>query len=177
MGTSPALAGTHKRFAVPRTRHRRIRIVSYIGNPNSSLNCEMPPSLQVGGQPPPRLKIRHRLLAARCVTAIIDRWFRLPRRYRPEPRLVLWRLRVEHDPSDYWSARVTESHVVCALCLNATAKVCISLPGRRDLRSEYKFWAVRQAISSVPKSACRNQRMATDATALAAWACRQPDNK
>jgi hypothetical protein len=63
------------------------------------------------------------------------------------------------------------------LCLNATAKVCISLPGRRDLCSEYKFWAMRQAISSVPKSARRNQRTTTEPTVLSAWACRQPDNK
>jgi hypothetical protein len=61
--------------------------------------------------------------------------------------------------------------------LSATAKVCISLPGRRDLCSEYKFWAVRQAIFSVPKSARRNQRTATEPTALSAWACPQPDNK
>jgi hypothetical protein len=47
---------------------------------------------------------------------------------------------------------------------------------RRDLCNEYKFWAA-QAISSVPKSARRNQRTATEPTALSAWACRQPDNK
>ena len=48
---------------------------------------------------------------------------------------------------------------------------------RRDLCNEYKFWAVRQAISSVPKLARRNQRTATEPTALSAWACRQRDNK
>src|SRR4029453_15888624 len=48
---------------------------------------------------------------------------------------------------------------------------------RRDLCSKYKFWAVRQAIFSVPKSSRRNQRTATEPTALSAWACRQPDNK
>ena len=46
-----------------------------------------------------------------------------------------------------------------------------------DLCNEYRFWAVRQAISSVPKSVRRNQRTATVATALAAWACREPDDK
>ena len=48
---------------------------------------------------------------------------------------------------------------------------------RTDLCSGYKFWAVRLAISSLPKSARRNQRMDAEPTALSAWACRQPDNK
>jgi hypothetical protein len=46
-----------------------------------------------------------------------------------------------------------------------------------DLCSEYKFWAVRYAISSLPKSARRSPRMDAEPTALSAWACRQPDNK
>ena len=40
---------------------------------------------------PPRLEIRHRLVAGRRVTLIVDRRFRFARRYRPEPRLILGR--------------------------------------------------------------------------------------
>ena len=45
----------------------------------------------------PRLKISHRLFAARCVAAIIDRGRLLPRGYRPKPRLWLRCLRVAHN--------------------------------------------------------------------------------
>jgi hypothetical protein len=48
---------------------------------------------------------------------------------------------------------------------------------RTELCSEYKFWAARYAISSLPKSARRSPRMDAEPTALSAWACRQPDNK
>ena len=49
---------------------------------------------------PPRLEIRHRLLAARSVTLIMDRGFRFTRRYRPEPRLIFARLGMQHDAAD-----------------------------------------------------------------------------
>jgi hypothetical protein len=31
---------------------------------------------------------------------IVDRWFRFTRRYCPEPRLILGRLRMKHDATD-----------------------------------------------------------------------------
>jgi hypothetical protein len=51
----------------------------------------------VGWPRVPRLKISHRLFAARCVAVIIDRGRLLPRGYRPVPRLVLRCLRVAHN--------------------------------------------------------------------------------
>jgi hypothetical protein len=74
----------------------------------------------------PRLKISHRLFAARCVAAIINRGRLLPRRYRPEPRLSLRCLRVAHNASDYWSVPVTKPHVVVVLVpmIRATAFAC-----------------------------------------------------
>src|SRR5262245_53818786 len=62
-----------------------------------------------------RLKISHRLFAARCVAAIIDRGRLLSRRYCPKPRLCHRCLRVAHDAPDYWPARVTEPHIVVVL--------------------------------------------------------------
>ena len=51
----------------------------------------------------PRLKITHRLFAARCVAAIIDRGRLLPRGDRPKPRLLLSCLRVAPEAADYCS--------------------------------------------------------------------------
>ena len=77
--------------------------------------CEKCRRCLVGWPNVPRLKISHRLFAARCVTAIIDRGRLLRRGYRPKPRLWLGCLRVAHDATDYWSARVTEPHIVVVL--------------------------------------------------------------
>src|SRR5262245_26720732 len=63
----------------------------------------------------PRLKISHRLFAARCIAAIVDRGRLLSRCYCPKPRLCLRCLRVAHDAPDYWPARVTEPHIVVVL--------------------------------------------------------------
>ena len=73
-----------------------------------------------------RLKITHRLFAARCVAAIIDRGRLLPRRYCPKPRLCLRCLRVKHNAPDYWSAPVTEPHIVVVLIpkIRTTAFSC-----------------------------------------------------
>jgi hypothetical protein len=70
-----------------------------------------------------RLKISHRMFAARCVPAIIDRGRLLSRRYRPKPRLCLRCLRVAHDAPDYWSAFVTKPHIIVVLVpkIRATA--------------------------------------------------------
>jgi hypothetical protein len=78
------------------------------------------------GRRPPHLKIRHRLFAARCVAPIIDRGRLLPPGYRPKPRLCRWRLGVTHNASDYWSAPITEPHVVVVLVpmIRATAFAC-----------------------------------------------------
>ena len=51
----------------------------------------------------PRLKISHRLFAARCVAVIIDRGRLLAGGYRPKPRLVLSCLRVAPEAADYCS--------------------------------------------------------------------------
>src|SRR5262245_7911316 len=59
-----------------------------------------------------RLEISHRLFAARCIAAIVDRGWLLPGGYRPKPRLSVWCLRVAHDAANYWSAPVTEPHIV-----------------------------------------------------------------
>jgi hypothetical protein len=73
-----------------------------------------------------RLKISHRLFAAHCVTAIIDRGRLLPRRYCPKPRLCFRCLRVAHDAPDYWSAPVTEPHIAVVLIpmVRTTAFAC-----------------------------------------------------
>ena len=69
----------------------------------------------VGWPHVPCLKISHRLFAARCVAAIIDRGRLLPRDYRPKPRLTVGCLRMSHDAADYWSTSVTEPHIVVVL--------------------------------------------------------------
>ena len=80
----------------------------------------------VGGPRVPRLKISHRLFAARCVAAIIDRGWLLPRGYRPKPRLCLRCLRVAHNAPDYCSPRITKSHIVVVLVpmIRTTAFAC-----------------------------------------------------
>jgi len=75
----------------------------------------------------PRLKISHRLFAARCVAAIIDRGRLLPRGYRPKPRLCFRCLRMAHDAPDYWSTRVTEPHIVVVLVPMIRHKFVIDL--------------------------------------------------
>jgi hypothetical protein len=46
--------------------------------------------------------------------------------YRPKPRLVLRCLRVAHDAANYWSARITEPHIVVVLVpmVRTTAFAC-----------------------------------------------------
>ena len=71
----------------------------------------------------PRFEISHRLFAARCVSAIIDRGRLLRCGYRPEPRLCPGCLRVAHDATDYWSVGVTESHIIIGVVCD-TAFAC-----------------------------------------------------
>src|SRR4029453_7110006 len=65
--------------------------------------CPLRPYGLLGGRSVPRLKISHRLFAARCLAAIIDRGRLLPRGYRPKPRLCLRCLRVAHNAADYFA--------------------------------------------------------------------------
>jgi hypothetical protein len=97
-------------------------------------DMEMTTSLN---QAVPRLKISHRLFAARCVAAIIDRGRLLSRRYRPKPRLCLRCLRVAHDAPDYWSAFVTEPHIIVVLVpkIRATA-----FAGRYKNQIDFRMW-------------------------------------
>src|SRR5262249_2805769 len=53
---------------------------------------------------------------------IINRWRLLPRGYLPKPWLCVRRLWVAHDAADYWSVRVTESHIIVGVvCTTAFA--------------------------------------------------------
>ena len=80
----------------------------------------------VGWPHVPRLKISHRLFAACCVAAIIDRGWLLPRGYRPKPRLVLRCLRMTKNAANYCSARVTDPHIIVVLVpmIRTTAFAC-----------------------------------------------------
>src|SRR5262245_24910666 len=103
-----------RRYSTPSGRKRPNRAVRRALIDSAEGNTS-PPSPLVGWPHVPRLKISHRLFAARCVTAIIDRGRLLPRRYRPKPRLCLRCLRMVHDAPDYWPARVTEPDIIVVL--------------------------------------------------------------
>src|SRR5262245_53740226 len=71
--------------------------------------------IQSSSRNPPHLEVCHRLLAARCVSAIINRGRLSTSRYCPKPRLSLGCLRVMHDATGYQSAGVSEHHIVVVL--------------------------------------------------------------
>src|SRR5262245_42114607 len=103
----------------------------------------------------PRLKISHRLFAARCVAAIIDRGRLLPRCYRPKPRLVFVCLRVAHDAANDWSAFVTEPHIIVVLVpkIRSSAfacryknKLCVT-----DLRMYHRMAQILAVTGKAPR--------------------------
>ena len=124
-------------YALPCSRYRPHKFQQHVPVATGNLSAS-PIRVPYIGQPTYRT-LKYRIACSRLcrVTAIIDRWRLLPRRYRPEPRRSLRCLRVAHNAADYWSAPVTKPHVVVVLVpmIRATAFAC----GYKN-QADFRMW-------------------------------------
>jgi hypothetical protein len=68
-----------------------------------------------------RLKISHRLFAARSIAMIVDRGRLLAGSYRPKPWLCLRCLWVAHDAADYFAVAISHIAIIRRTPIAATA--------------------------------------------------------